>query len=74
MASEQEDFALLLQEAMEDFKTQQQQNSVLLQEHKNIAEKLTQLLALQSGSTSTISHQQRTRVEVSLQTRVSLQR
>ena len=70
MASDQEDFALLLQEAMEDLKSQKEQNIELLQENKKIAEKLTELLALQSASPRATT-QRKGRVEVSLQTRVS---
>ena len=70
MANDQEDLALRLQETMEDLKTQQQQNAELLQENKKISKKLTELLSLQSARPP--STQKRARVEVSLQTRVSL--
>lgn len=74
MASDQEDLALLLQETMEDLKTQRQQNVELFEENKKISEKLTQLIAAtQSTADSRRTIRLKARVEVSLQTRVSLQ-
>lgn len=69
MTSDQEDLALILQEAMEDLREQKQQNIKLLQENKKIAEKLTELLALQSSSPRATT-KKKAKVEVSLQTRV----
>lgn len=69
---EREDFALLMQETMDELKEQREQNAELLEQNRKLLERISDLVAVDGplDGTARRTRDRREKIAVTLQTRV----
>ena len=67
---EREEFAILIQGAMDELKEQREQNALLLEQNKRLLEQVSNLVSVEEPSSGRHTRAHREKVSVSLQTRV----